>query len=107
MNWDDLFERAESFGGDLLVAPGCPPLIWSNCGLHVYGAPPFGDDHVCSMIDEIMPPPESRVQERGLIHFRIRRKQTGPEFCAAVFEYPSPSLALLTRFAPECSQPAS
>lgn len=97
MNWSQLLGRAERKGGDALLLPGCPPCIWSKFGLHAFCVPPLDDDAVCSMIEEIMRPPERRVQRQGIIQFRMR-PSVNSEFIAAIFEHPSPTLALLTRY---------
>jgi hypothetical protein len=96
MELDQLLAVAEQGDGDALVLPGCPPLVWTRWGLHAYSAAPFDDDVVCSMIDQITPPVESCVHERGRVKFCVHRR-TSDEFLAEVFRYPSPTLALLIR----------
>jgi hypothetical protein len=97
MNWNELLGSAKHFGGDALVSPGSPPFIWSSWGLHAFDVAPLSDDVVCSMIDQITPPPELRVQRQGLVTFDVRLSQVSDEFRAEVFGYPSPTLALLIR----------
>ncbi len=101
MNWNELLGSAEYFGGDALLLPGSPPFLWSRWGLHAYDVAPFSDDVVCSMIDQITPSPELRVQRQGLLTFDVRLSQASDEFRAEVFGYPSPTLALLIRSKPK------
>jgi Tfp pilus assembly pilus retraction ATPase PilT len=98
MNWNELFDEAERAACDVLVVPGCPPFLWSTWGLHAFDTQILTDDDVCSMVADIMPAPESRLQRQGVCEFCMPARQpSGRAFRAAIFGYPSPTLAALVQ----------
>lgn len=56
----------------IVLAPGCPPLVWSWRGVHAFSAPVLTPTDLANVLAPILPPPEHIWEKDGYRGFEFR-----------------------------------
>jgi hypothetical protein len=94
--WNRILARCHGPVQDVVLVPGCAPLLWSYVGLHSFLVPALTADKIASMVGEIVQPPGLTVRVDGYLGFDVRFG-ADVQFRVAVFGEPSPSFVIVMR----------